>query len=108
MESRSMNLLRSWSLYRTIFRCDLCGVTWVSPIVETTAEDIFEMNTGVSCPHCTACALHKDPSLRVPIVILEIQNLGNEFSLIAQFSSQHPVGLAMISSTNARELARCI
>lgn len=85
MESRSVNLLSSWSAYRTTFRCQLCGLAFASPIVEQTLEQIFYVNTRVICPHCTACAHHENPNLRVPIVILKVEDIDNEFALIAQF-----------------------
>lgn len=85
MESRSVNPLTTISQYRIVYGCDLCGVAWVSPIVETTLENVFEMNQAVFCPRCTACRHHEDPSLRVPPDVLKVQDLDNEFSLIAQF-----------------------
>jgi hypothetical protein len=83
--SRSLNLLRSWGLYRTVFRCQLCGLEFASPIVEQTLERIFDINTRVICPGCTASAHHENPSLRVPIVIHKIEDIHNEFALITQF-----------------------
>jgi hypothetical protein len=85
MEIRSENLLTTRSHYRTIFGCDLCGITWVTPAVECTLEQIFWMNTKMQCPSCTACEYHEDAHLKVPPEVLKIEEVGNEFSLIAQF-----------------------
>ena len=73
------------SHYRTIFGCSLCQIAWVSPVVETTLEEIFAMNQEVFCPHCSACAHHEDPYLRTAPEILKIQEVGNDFAIIAQF-----------------------
>ena len=71
--------------YRTVFACNLCQIAWMSPTVETTLEEIFEMNQAVFCPRCSACAHHEDPYLRVAPEVLKIQEVGNEFTIIAQF-----------------------
>jgi len=71
--------------YRTAFACNLCQIAWVSPVVETTLEQIFEMNTLVFCPRCSASANHSDPYLRFPPEVLKIQDVENEFAIIAQF-----------------------
>ncbi len=71
--------------YRTVFACNLCQIAWVSPIVETTLENIFDMNRQVFCPRCSAHADHEDPYLRFSPEVVKIQDVENEFAIIAQF-----------------------
>jgi transcription elongation factor Elf1 len=71
--------------YRTTFGCELCNIAWVSPTIECTLEEIFEMNTRMFCPRCSASAEHEDPYLRLAPEILNIQDVGNEFAIIVQF-----------------------
>lgn len=71
--------------YRTVFGCGQCKIAWVSPIVECTLEEIFEMNQQVFCPRCSANAEHEDPYLRFSPEVIKIQEIGNEFAIIAQF-----------------------
>lgn len=70
--------------YRTLFGCPICQIAWVSPVVETTLEELFEMNSAVFCPHCSANAHHENPYLRTAPEILKIQEVGNDYTLIAQ------------------------
>jgi hypothetical protein len=71
--------------YRTVFACHLCQISWAGPVVETTLENIFDMNQQVFCPRCSASAHHEDPYLRFAPEVLNIQDVENEFAIIAQF-----------------------
>lgn len=86
MEDDILSLIsHKLATYRTVFACNLCQIAWITPTVETTLEQIFEMNQAMNCPMCTACAHHEDPYLRVAPEVLKIQEVGNEYALIAQF-----------------------
>jgi len=71
--------------YQVILGCDLCEVAWASPVVEDSLETVFEMNKRAFCPQCSACQHHEDPYLQMAPVILNIENLDNEFAIISQF-----------------------
>lgn len=80
-----MMILQCKCRYQVTLGCDICETAWHSPIIEETLETVSAMSKRAFCPQCTACAHHEDPDLQVAPIILNVENIDNEFAIISLF-----------------------